>query len=254
MTLDSNAAPHARRSSFEQDLPALSSAFYDRPTARVARDLLGAVLECRIDGETTSGRIVEVEAYLGPHDPACHAVAGLTERNRQLHGPPGTAYVYRIYGLHWCVNAVTQAAGIGSAVLVRALVPLQGLDAMRRRRNGVPDRTLANGPGKLCQALGIDGTLDGARLDGVPFDGLPHDGVRHGGAGEGRVELLVRGGISVPDREVVVTSRIGISRGADWPLRFFVAREKTYVSRTPRGLPRLSLREARAWLRERALR
>ena len=105
-----NAASPTRRSRLGAPLP---SAFYDRDTADVARDLLGAVLECHADGTVARGRIVEVEAYLGPHDPACHAVVGLTQRNRHLHGPPGTVYVYRIYGMHWCVNAVTRAAGPG---------------------------------------------------------------------------------------------------------------------------------------------
>ena len=100
-----NAASPTRRSRLGAPLP---SAFYDRDTADVARDLLGAVLECHADGTVARGRIVEVEAYLGPHDPACHAVVGLTQRNRHLHGPPGTVYVYRIYGMHWCVNAVTR--------------------------------------------------------------------------------------------------------------------------------------------------
>jgi DNA-3-methyladenine glycosylase len=185
------------------------------------------------------GRIVEVEAYLGPHDPACHAAVGLTARNRQLHGPPGTAYVYRIYGLHWCVNAVTQAAGIGSAVLIRALVPLDGIAAMRARRPDVPDHSLANGPGKLCQALGIDGSLDGAPLDRAGRDTGP--------------TLVVRAGPVVRDRDVIVTPRIGITQAADWPLRFLVAGER-HVSRTPAGFPRHSVAEARAWLRARALR
>lgn len=268
---DSNAAPFARRSSFDAVHPVLEAAFYDRPTARVARELLGAVLECHRDGVVTRGRIVEVEAYLGPHDPACHAAVGVTTRNRQLHGPAGTAYVYRIYGLHWCVNAVTQAAGIGSAVLVRALVPIDGLEAMRRRRHGVADRALTNGPGKLCQALGIDGTFDGVRLDGVRLDGVssshdvPPDGARPDGLRRrpepdegapdeaGRALLLVRRGAPVPDRAVVVTPRIGITHAADWPLRFCIA-DEPHVSRTPRDFARHTVAAARAWLRARALR
>ena len=225
-----NAAPRARRSRLASPFPA---AFYDRPTAEVARDLLGAVLECRAEGVVARGRIVEVEAYLGPHDAACHAAVGLTRRNRHLHGPPGRAYVYRIYGLHWCVNAVTREEGHGSAVLVRALEPLDGIEAMRRRRGGVPDRELANGPGKLCQALGITGEQDGVRLD------------------RGALRLLP--GTPVTDAAVAVTPRIGITQAAEWPLRYCIAGDP-HVSRAPRGLARLTLAEAAAWLHARGLR
>jgi DNA-3-methyladenine glycosylase len=161
---------------------------------------LGAVLECRTREGVTSGRIVETEAYLGPDDPACHAAAGMTKRNRHLHGPPGTAYVYFIYGVHWCVNAVTRAPGHGSAVLIRAVEPVQGLPLMRRRRGDVRDRDLANGPGKLCKALGIEG--------------------RHGGTSliRGSVRILAGEPLSAP--EILVTPRIGISKAAHWPLRF----------------------------------
>lgn len=180
----------------------LSPSFYDRDTAVVARELLGAVLEHRTRGGVASGVIVETEAYLGPHDPACHAAAGLTPRTRALHGPPGTAYVYFVYGMHWCVNAVTLGAGHGSAVLIRALDPLDGLPLMRRRRRGRPDRELASGPARLCQALGIDGDLNGARLD--------------------RGALRILAGRPVPDAVVRVTPRVGITRAAHWPLRFVV--------------------------------
>jgi len=195
--------------------------FYDRDTEQVARDLLGALLECRTPDGVASGRIVETEAYLGPHDPACHAVAGLTERTKHLHGPPGTAYVYRIYGAHWCFNAVTQPEGVGAAVLVRAVEPVSGTELMRARRPAVArDRNLTNGPGKLCAALGITGALSGLRLDRMP--------------------LVVRRGDAVPDADVLVSPRIGISRASDWPLRWFV-RSSEYVSRTPRHFETRSL-------------
>ncbi|MCC6930836.1 MAG: DNA-3-methyladenine glycosylase [Gemmatimonadaceae bacterium] len=213
--------------------------FYDRDTALVARQLLGAILECRHDGVTARGRIVEVEAYLGPHDPACHAAVGQTARNRHLHGPPGTAYVYRIYGMHWCVNAVTREAGHGSAVLVRALVPLAGLAAMEQRRGTGHASSLANGPGKLCQALGIGGAHDGTCLDRGPLR------ILRPATGEGATPL--------PDESIVVTPRIGISKAAEWPLRYALAAEP-HCSRTPRSFARYSVHEADEWLRRRALR
>jgi DNA-3-methyladenine glycosylase len=186
--------------------------------------LLGAVLRCETEDGATSGRIVETEAYLGAHDPACHAVAGRTERTYWLHGPPGVAYVYLIYGAHWCFNAVTREEGHGSAVLVRAVEPLEGVDLMRARRKPMArvadDRELTNGPGKLCQALGITGALSGSRL----YDSA----------------LTVCRGTSVPDADVVVTPRIGISRATDWPLRWFVA-DSPFVSRTPGHFPRRPL-------------
>jgi DNA-3-methyladenine glycosylase len=184
--------------------------FYDRATELVARELLGAVLECRTAEGTASGRIVETEAYLGPHDPACHAAAGVTARNRRLFGPPGRAYVYFIYGMHWCVNAVTRERGHGSAVLIRALEPLAGLELMHERRGGVSDRDLANGPAKLCEALAIDSDFDGARLDRGP--------------------LRILQGEPVSDAQVAVSPRIGIRKAADWPLRYFVA-GSAFVSR-----------------------
>jgi DNA-3-methyladenine glycosylase len=182
----------------------LPAQFYDRDAAIVARELLGAVLHVRVDGAHTSGVIVETEAYLGPHDPACHAVAGRTARTWHLFGPPGRAYVYRIYGLHWCVNAVTREDGFGSAVLLRAVRPLEGLEVMRARRpRARRDRDLCNGPGKLCAAFGITRAFDGASLQSDT--------------------LAIRAGAPVPDALVAVTPRIGISKAVEWPLRFVVA-------------------------------
>jgi DNA-3-methyladenine glycosylase len=194
---------------------ALAPAFYDRPTEQVARDLLGCVLECATPDGVAAGRIVETEAYLGPDDPACHAVAGRTERTWHLHGPPGIAYVYFIYGAHWCFNAVTREEGHGSAVLVRALEPVAGVDLMRVRRRVSRDVDLTNGPGKLCQALGITGALDGRRLDRQP--------------------LRVLAGDAVPDSDVEVTARIGITQAADWPLRWLI-RGNPYVSKGRPGV------------------
>lgn len=148
-------------------------AFYDRPTLDVARDLLGKVLVHRRLGLVTSGVIVEVEAYIGESDPACHAAPGPTRRNEPLYGPPGYAYVYLNYGIHCLVNVVTERAGFPAAVLMRALDPLDGIAIMRRRRAGLlkgrpgpselPDRELCRGPGNLARAMGI--TLAENQLD-----------------------------------------------------------------------------------------
>ena len=184
--------------------------FYARDTEIVSRELLGAVLECKTDDGIASGIIVETEAYVGEHDGACHAAAGRTRRTEPLYGPPGNAYVYFIYGMHWCINAVTRAEGFPSAVLIRALEPLSGIPLMRRRRpHARSDRDLTNGPGKLCAALGIN-----RRMNGVPLQRFP---------------VVIRAGSLVKDGDVVVTPRIGISRAADWPLRFLV-RDNPFVS------------------------
>ena len=180
----------------------LPAAFYDRDAEVVARELLGGVLRVVQDGVAVSGRIIETEAYLGPHDAACHAVAGRTARTWHLFGPPGTAYVYFIYGMHWCVNAVTREEGFGSAVLIRALEPLEGIAVMRARRpKARSDRALCDGPGKLCAALGIDRAMDGTMLTGTG-------------------PLTIHAGESVPDARVVVGPRVGISKAVEWPLRF----------------------------------
>jgi DNA-3-methyladenine glycosylase len=214
-----SAAPAARRS-VSRTPPGTPFArdFYDRDTSVVARDLLGAVIECRSDQGVTSARIVETEAYIGPDDPACHAAAGLTPRTKYLFGPPGISYVYLIYGMYWCFNAVTREEGHGSAVLVRAASPLEGEPLMQQRRGSLRSRhDLTNGPGKLCLALGITGDHNGRPLDEPP--------------------LRLLAGERVPDRDVVVTPRIGITRAAEWPLRYFV-RDDPFVSKTPRSFPR----------------
>jgi DNA-3-methyladenine glycosylase len=208
--MPTRAAAVARRSRASGALPAK---FYDRDTEQVARDLLGAVLRCTTANGVASGRIVETEAYLGEHDLACHAAAGLTARTRWLYGAPGTAYVYFIYGVHWCFNAVTRAVGSPSAVLVRALEPLDGVELMRERRGEVRDRDLTNGPGKLCEALGITGALNGQPLR------------------KSAIEILR--GEEITDSRVRVTPRIGITKSAEWPLRWYVA-DNAYVSKTPR--------------------
>ena len=184
--------------------PPLTAGFYDRDPASVARDLLGAVIRHDSPAGVTSGRIIETEAYLGPHDPASHSAAGRTARTWHMFGPPGTAYVYFIYGMHWCVNAVTREDGYGAAVLIRAVSPLDGVDLMRTRRpKARRDRDLANGPGKVCAAMAITREHDGVALTG---------GTR----------LTIHAGDAVPDSGVLVGPRVGITKAVDWPLRFVV--------------------------------
>ena len=215
-----NAAPRARRSLVTPPLP---RDFYDRPTEIVARDLLGAILECRTRDGIAAGRIVETEAYLGEHDLACHAAAGRTSRTAPLYGPPGIAYVYFIYGMYWCFNAVTRAEHEPSAVLVRAIEPVRGIDLMRGRRpKARRDVDLTNGPGKLCLALGIDASHNWKPLDRPP--------------------LVIRRAEPVADRDVTITPRIGITQSADWPLRWFVS-DSPYVSKTPAHFSRRRLAE-----------
>jgi len=189
----------------------LPRSFYDRETEVVARDLLGTVLECETNDGVASGVIVETEAYLGEHDLACHAAVGRTARTEHLYGPPGISYVYFIYGMYWCFNAVTRAQGSPSAVLVRALEPLEGLSLMHERRPRIKNNVdLTNGPGKLCTALGITGTMSGKALQRKP--------------------LVIREGERVSDDNVEITARIGITKSADWPLRWIIRGNK-YVSR-----------------------
>jgi DNA-3-methyladenine glycosylase len=182
----------------------LPATFFRRPAEAVARDLLGTVVVSRIENELTSARIVETEAYLGYDDPASHGyLHRRNARNEALFGPPGLWYVYLSYGMHWCANLVCQGTGLASAVLLRALEPLDGLDIMRKRRARVSDRELCSGPGKLCQALGITRALDGTKM--------------------AESEVLVHRPRSVEQAVVAATPRIGITKAVDWPLRFILA-------------------------------
>ena len=189
----------------------LTHDFYDRPTLDVARDLIGKVLVHRRRDVVTSGIIVEVEAYIGESDPACHAAPGRTRRNAPLYGPPGRAYVYLNYGIHRCLNAIAGPAGRPGCVLIRAVEPLRGLTAMARRR-GVPrdQARVASGPGNLTRALGI--TLEDNGAD------------------------LTRGRLTVEPPEaprafrVASGPRIGITRAREPRLRFWLARNR-FVSR-----------------------
>jgi DNA-3-methyladenine glycosylase len=182
--------------------------FFARPTLLVARGLLGMRLVRRLGRRRAGGRIVEVEAYIGSGDTACHASRGRTPRNAVMFGPPGHAYVYFTYGMHWMLNAVTEREGFPAAVLIRAVEPFQGLDLMRARRGDREDRDLARGPARLCQALAIDRALNGADLV----------------AGSA---LYFEAGEAVADDAVVATPRVGIDyaaprdRAAPW--RFVIA-------------------------------
>ena len=173
--------------------PRLTRSFFARPVLKVAPDLIGATLT--VDG--VGGVILEVEAYHHT-DPAAHSYNGLTPRNAVMFGPPGVAYVYRSYGIHWCLNFVCESEGSASAVLIRALEPTQGLGVMRRRRGLTEARVLCSGPGKLCQALGVTHKHNGFPLDRAPF------------------ELRAR----AEKPEIVVGLRIGITKAVEKPWRF----------------------------------
>lgn len=184
-------------------MASLSRRFYLQPTVEVARSLLGRWLVHAQPGALTAGIIVETEAYL-IGDPGSHAHRGRTARNAAMFGPPGTAYVYRIYGVHCCLNAVTQAEGTPEAVLIRALEPVAGLDVMRQRRGVGRLEDLCSGPGKLCRALGITEALNWTNLTSPPL-------------------FITRA--RRRDVEHRVGVRIGLSpgKGDETPLRFGVA-------------------------------
>lgn len=207
--MPTRSSPRARPSAPGTDAPGLPAGFFERPAARVARDLLGCLLVSERGGHRVAGWIVETEAYPGPDDPACHAAAsiGRTARNDPLYGPPGTAYIHMNYGIHWLLNAVTGPEGEPAGVLIRALEPVAGGDVMRERR-GRDD--LTNGPARLAEALGLGPDLQRHRLDRPP--------------------LWIEAGTGPPPASVVVTTRVGISKATDRELRFYDRRSR-WVSR-----------------------
>lgn len=198
----------------------LPRSFYRRPTLDVARNLLGKRLVRRYRGRRLSGVIVETEAYLGSQDIASHARHGEESRAAPMFGEPGHAYIYFTYGMHYCMNCVTEPKGSGTGVLVRALEPVEGIRAMRgnRRRLSVhlkdaPDHELTNGPAKLCQALGLDKRLNREDLLGDT--------------------LWIEHAPAVPPRKVGKSPRIGIRRGREHQWRFYL-KDSPFVSAHPK--------------------
>jgi DNA-3-methyladenine glycosylase len=191
----------------------LPRSFYVRPTITVAKDLLGKYLVRRIQKKLLVGRIVEVEAYLGEKDPASHAYRGKTKRNEVMFREGGHLYVYFTYGMHFCCNVVTEEAGKGRAVLLRAVEPIEGVKEMRKRRRFSSDRkdywNLTNGPAKLCEAFGIQRKVNGTDLLGR--------------------ELFLTEGEEIPGSKIRSSTRIGVKNGADKKWRFFV-RGNPFVS------------------------
>jgi DNA-3-methyladenine glycosylase len=175
----------------EQQIP---REFFQRQTLDVTRDLLGKrLVRVEEDGSRTAGLIIETEAYIGMEDLGCHASAGRTARNESMWGPPGHAYVYFIYGIHWMLNFVTEQEGFPAAVLLRSLEPVEGIDRIRNRRPGRPKTEWTNGPAKVCQALAIGSGFDGVDLC----------------AAESPL-FLEHGGVEIPESSVTTSSRVGL--------------------------------------------
>jgi DNA-3-methyladenine glycosylase len=194
--------------------PRLRRAFFARPPWVVAPDLLGCVLEHRSDAGVAAVRLVEVEAYAGGEDPASHAWGGRTARNAAMFGPPGTLYVYFVYGMHWCLNVVCQEEGTPAAVLLRAGEVVSGDDLVRERRRG--RRPWASGPARLAEALGLDGTADGLDL------------CARGSA------AVIRAGDEAP-AAVRQGPRVGVVRAPDRPWRFWIAGDPAVSAYRPGG-------------------
>ena len=186
----------------------VNRSFFERPTLQVARDLLGTRLVRLQDGIRLAGINVEAEAYRGQEDLGCHARAGLTPRTRVMFGPPGHAYIYFTYGMHWMLNFVTEDQGYPAAVLIRSLHPIEGLEVIAARRNGQPADRWTDGPAKICQALDIDGTLNDIDICAS------------------QAALFVEAGQPIPDSAVTTGPRVGLSSVPEpWksiPWRFFV--------------------------------
>lgn len=179
----------------------LPRSFYDRSTLNVAHDLLGKTICYHSERGGLAARIVEVEAYIGEDDPACHAAPGPTRRNRVMYGKPGFSYIYFIYGMYYCFNIVTEREDYPAAVLLRAAEPLQGLDVMAEKSPRSRHSMILSGPGKFCRGFGLTGKQSGVDLTG---------------------SLIYLRENSLPVGEIVVTRRVGINRGVDLPYRFYL--------------------------------
>jgi DNA-3-methyladenine glycosylase len=189
----------------------LNDKFFQKPTLELARSLLGMKLWTKDRERVTSGMIVEVEAYRGDIDEASHSYGGPSERTRVMFGPPGHAYVYFIYGMHHCINVSSEKEGVGAGILIRALEPLDGVEIMKRRRHVKDEKNLTNGPGKLCQALGIDDRLLGCNFTTS-------------------LKIRLEPYKTFSDSEISTSKRIGISKARDLEWRFFVKGNR-YVSK-----------------------
>jgi DNA-3-methyladenine glycosylase len=173
--------------------PRLNRQYYSRPALQVARELLGTRLVRLESGERTSGIIVETEAYIGEEDLGCHASAGYTPRTKVMYGEPGHAYVYFTYGMHWMLNFVVEAEGFPAAVLIRGIVPIEGLERIAARRQGRLRKQWTDGPGKICMALAINKVQNGADLCSP------------------EAELFVEFGATIPDSGVTIGPRVGLT-------------------------------------------
>jgi DNA-3-methyladenine glycosylase len=184
----------------------LKREFFDRPTLEVARDLLGTRL-VRLEGRRLAGIIVETEAYIGESDLGCHAKAGLTPRTRVMFGPPGHAYIYFTYGMHWMLNFVTEREGFPAAVLIRAVAPTEGIPIIAARRRERPRAAWTDGPAKLCQAFGVDRNLNDADLCSPD------------------AQIFVETGVPIPGLRVTTGPRVGLNnvpepwKSAPWRFR-----------------------------------
>lgn len=179
----------------------LPRSFYNRPTLEVARDLLGKHIVFDSPKGKLEAVLVEVEAYIGEDDPACHAAPGPTNRNLVMYGKPGVSYVYFIYGMHYCFNIVTERKGFPAAVLVRAAEPLERLEIMKQNSPRSRVSSILSGPGKFCRGLGLTVAHSGVDLTG---------------------DMIYLCDATKPEAEIVVTRRIGINKGIDSPYRFYL--------------------------------
>lgn len=183
----------------------LEKEFYLRDTVKVAKDLLGKIIIRKFGNKFAAVKIVETEAYIGDHDPACHAFGRVTKRNSVIYGPEGRAYVYFIYGSYFCFNAVCGEEGVGNAILIRAGEPVEGIDILRKFRSNLKnDIELTNGPSKLCMAMNIDLSLNSAEIT------------------DANSKIFIAENDLLKKSEIVTSKRIGLNKGVEFPYRFFI--------------------------------